>query len=109
MICTAREIERLSWYFENQTVGRSFLIDNEQSFPINLYNESGIHIEVRSADAQSNQSDVFNATSVLTATISSFAAIQFINCGTNTIRSKSIILDMLGNCNKLHTSYCILY
>ncbi len=102
MTCRTQELQSLRWYFDDGSIA-IYVYSSANTFPNNIYTDSGVTIDVIDANPESSQSDIFNGTSVLSATTSALSMLNVdsIRCGTNAIRSETIDLRMLNIQSKL--------
>lgn len=110
MTCTAQEVGSLSW-FQNgiSSQDQTYLYESNDSYPIPLYNRSGIVIEIVNAIPETSQSDTFDANSTLSADILSLREwnVQSIRCGTNAVRSQTVNLTTTDILRMLYV--CIVF
>ena len=94
LTCSTYDLQSLRWFLDGQQV--SSFINNLNSLPSVEYDQDGINIEVTGASAMSSMADAFNSTSVLTTTTLALSMlnIRMIQCGTMSIRSHMISVDL---------------
>ena len=97
MTCKIEELDLFGWYF-NDVREFAYAYLSTDVIPLTIHDANGINIEITEASAESTFTDIFNATSVLTATTSALSMLNVdkIRCGTNAIRSETIILNFQG-------------
>ncbi len=97
MTCTTQELQSLRWYFDERSEA-IYVYSVINSFPMVIHQQNGVTITIVAATPESSQSDIFNGTSVLTASTSALSMldVDMIQCGTNAVRSEAIDLTMLN-------------
>ena len=87
--CTVTDLESLRWFINGNFIAAYLFSSSTTSYPHPIYHSDEIDIQILSAESHSNQSDEFNATSILTTTNLALSEMnaEHIQCGTNAIKS----------------------
>ena len=87
--CTIQELPSFAWFRDGATGLASYsYLNREVDFPITLYDQNGIVIQITHAVSESPNTLEFNATSVLTTTTSALDILDV-----NSIRCGSVALS----------------
>ncbi len=98
MTCRTQKLTVLSWFYDGVPIETFVYDDRTVTFPLRIHNEDGIVIEIMNAVSESDLSDMFNATSLLTTTTLALGMLNVdsITCGTRGTRSQTQDLTMLN-------------
>ncbi len=97
MTCTTQELTSLRWFNGSTELGPIYAFSSAHTFPRNIFNDSGITIDVINAIPE-GLSDNFSGMSVLNSSTLALnrANIESIQCGNRMHRSGAVNLTMLN-------------
>lgn len=100
LTCTAVKIANLRWFINDTVMAAYVHIDNGEDFPRSAQTDNlppGIVVQITSAAFDAGSPDLIDATSTLTANTTALQEFNMqnidITCGSNVIRSDSVILS----------------
>ena len=98
MICRTQELQSLNWLYDGGIVINFPFTNRSTHFPLTIFNDRGVLIQIIDANSESPDTDEFNATSTLMTTTLALDMLNVnnIQCGTRAVRSSPVDLTMLN-------------